>query len=352
MALHAADIPDLVSSTLRELGRGKWTDIASDVVEHHAFRRLMGKKRMEVFDSGYEFQWNLMTGHNGSARFTGLGYTANVNITDNIIQGNHPFRYATFNWGIERREIAHNRSGPNRILELIKVRRKAAMISLVELMETAFWRCPAAGDVDSPHGIAYWIVKSATATTTNNGFNGGAPSGYTTVGGINPTTYPRWKNFAAPYTNIDKADLVATMDLAMDRTGFVPPVDVPTYNSGDDYEILTTRTVRKGLKDIAEGQNDDLGFDLDPANGKVMFRRTPITWIPALDADTDNPIYGINWGELFVATLAGEWMQDTSFEKLPNQPTMMATHTDSTFNFATRNRRRHWVISNGTSGSV
>ena len=352
MALHAADIGDLVASTLRELGRGKWTDISSDVVEHHAMRRLMSKKRMEVFDSGYEFQWNVMTGHNGSARSVGLGYTASVNITDNIIQGNHPFRYITSNWGIERREIAHNRGGPNRVLELIKVRRKAAMISLVEALETKFWRCPAAASEDEPHGLQYWIVKSATATTTNSGFNGGAPSGYTTVGGINPSTYSRWKNFAAPYTAVSKDDLLQRVDEAMDRTKFVPPVDMPTYNSGDDYEILTTQSVRRSLKTIAESQNDNLGFDLDPANGKVMYRRTPITWIPILDNDTDNPMYGVNWGEFFVATLQGEWMVDVVFDKLPNQPTMSATHTDSTYNFATRNRRRHWVISNGTSGSV
>ena len=51
MGLHAADIGDIVSSTLRDLGRGKWTDLTSDIQEHHAMRRLMSKKRMEVFDS-------------------------------------------------------------------------------------------------------------------------------------------------------------------------------------------------------------------------------------------------------------------------------------------------------------
>lgn len=352
MGLHAGDIGDLVSSTLRDLGRGKWTDLTSDIQEHHAMKRLMSKRRMEVFDSGYEFQWNVMTGHNNSARFVPLAYTAAVNITDNLIQGNHPFRHVTHNWGIERREIAFNRAGPNRILDLVKVRRKAAMISLVEKLETAFWQCPAAGDEETPHGIAYWIVKTATANTTNDGFNGGAPSGYTTVGGINPTTYTRWRNWASPYTNVEKSDFVAALDKAMDLTTFTPPVDMPTYNDGDDYELLTTRSVRKSLKDIAEDQNDNLGFDMDPAHGKVRFRRTPITWVKALDSDTDAPLYGINWGSFFVATLRGEWMVDTSFDKLPSQPTMSAVHTDSTFNFATRDRRRNFVLSTGTSGSV
>jgi hypothetical protein len=352
MGLQAADIGDLVSSTLRDLGRGKWTDLTSDIQQHHAMKRLMSKRRMKVYDSGYEFQFNVMTGHNNSARFVPLDYTAQVNITDNLIQGSHPFRHVTHNWGINRTEIAMNRAGPNRILELIKVRRKAAMIALVEKMEKAFWQCPAAADEESPHGVAYWIVKSSTAYTTNDGFNGGAPSGYTTVGGINPTTYSRWKNWAAPYTDVSKADLITKLDAAMDLTEFTPPVDMPTYNEGDSYELLTTRSVRKSLKDIAESQNDNLGFDLDPAQGKVRYRRTPVTWVKVLDSDTDAPLYGINWGEFFVATLRGEWMVDTSFDKLPNQPKMSVVHTDSTFNYATFNRRRHFVLSTGTSGSV
>ncbi len=350
--MNLGDIGDLVATTLRELGRGKWTDISSDVQQHHAMKRLMSKKRMEVFDSGYEFQWNLLTGHNGSARFVSPDYTASVAITDNVIQGTHPFRFATANFGVNRYEIAANSAGPNRIIDLLKIRRKAAMISTVELMETAFWRLPAAADTTTPHGVAYWVVKSSTAYTTNDGFNGGAPTGYTTVGGINPSTYTRWKNWAAPYTDISKPDLILKLDAAMDLTDFKPPVDMPTYNDGDDYELMTTRAVRKGLKDIAEAQNDNLGFDLDPAEGKVRFRRAPITWIPVLDDDTDAPLYGINWGEFFVATLRDNWMVETRFEKLPNQPTMSVVHYDSAVNFATRNRRRQFVLSTGTSGSV
>lgn len=352
MALQAIDISDLVSSTLRDLGRGKWTDLTTDTQEFHAFNRLMAKKRMEVFEGGYEFQWNVMTGSNGSARSVGIDYTSEVNISDNLIQGHHPFRYITANWGINKYEIAHNAAGPNRIIELIKVRRKAAMVDLVKAFETKFWRCPASTDTVEPHGVQYWINKSATATTTNQGFNGTVPSGYTTVGAINPTTYPRWRNFAAPYTAVTKDDLYQRVDEAMDRTYFKPPVDMPVYNTGDDYEIMTTQTVRRQSKILAESQNDNLGFDLDPAYGRVMYRRTPITWIPILDNDADNPMYGINWGEFFVATLPNAWMQETTFDKLPNQPLMAATHINCAYNFATRNRRRHWVISNGTSGSV
>ena len=352
MGMQFGDIGDLVASTLRELGRGKWTDLTSDVQMHHAMRRLMSKKRMEVYDSGYEFAFNVMTGHNNSARFVPIAYSAQVNVTDNVISGNHPFRHVTYNWGVDRKEIAANRASPQRILDLVKVRRKAAQISMVELLETAFWQCPAASDTERAHGVYYWIVKSATANTTNDGFNGGAPSGYTTVGGINPTTYARWKNWASPYTAVTKDDFVAALDKGMDMTEFTPPVDMATYNDGDDYEFLTTRSVRKSLKDIAESQNDNLGFDLDPAMGKVRFRRTPISWVRVLDNDTDNPLFGINWGTFFVATLRGEWMVDTSFDKLPNQPTMSAVHTDSTFNYACFDRRRNLVLSTGTSGVV
>ena len=53
-------------------------------------------------------------------------------------------------------------------------------------------------DVVTPRGLFYWIVKNSGTP----GFNGGIPSGFTDVGGLSPTTYPRWKNWTGQYVNI------------------------------------------------------------------------------------------------------------------------------------------------------
>lgn len=352
MPLQAADIGDLVTSTLRTLGRGKYTDLTGDLQDYPTARLFLKQGRVESFaartsEEGYEFSFTLMLNSNGSARSVGLGATDIVNIKDVDTTATHPFRHFTCNYGFELREPAFN-AGKAEIFNLVKQRRIGAMIDMIKLIEKQVWRVPAVGSTDM-YGIPYWIVKSGTATTTNNGFNGITPSGFSTVAGIDPNLQLRWRNFAAPYTNVTVDDLVVTLDLAMDKTLFVPPVDMPTYNTGDHYTIMTTQKARAKMKQLALAQNDNLGFDLDAAYNRVMFRRVPIDWVPQLDEDTTDPFYGINWGELKMAVMKGWWMRDTDVKVYPGQHTVAAGFVDNSCNTLTRNRRRHFVISNGTT---
>lgn len=341
--IQAANIGDLVTTTLRDLGRMKFTDITSDLVHKIALRELMKEGRQD-FQSGYELAFNLMTNQNGSARFVGLGATDNVNVTDVMTTGNIPWRHVTWNYAIERRELAMNRE-PARIVELIKTRRLAALVSASELFEQAFWSLPAATDTVSPLGIPYWIVKSATA-----GFNTTAPSGYTTVANISSSQYPRWANYAFPYAAVTKDDFIAALWLALTRTDFEPSVEgMPTYNTGDRYGMYTNLAMYNALKQQGEAQNDDLGDDLDSMNGRIHIRKAPVTYVPILDNDTTNPMYGLNWGEFVTGVLSGEWMNETRIPIQPGQHTISAVHVDCSFQWFTRNRRRHLVGSNGTT---
>lgn len=343
MSLQAADIPDIVTSTLRDLGPGKWTDLTTDIQDCYTIRRLMKGSRMKTFtDGGYEFQWNIMKDAGTSARSVGLGAQDVVDVTDVMIQATHPFRHYTFNYAFEHREPAFNR-GKAAIYDLVKSRRIAEHVGFIKLLERHMWRVPGATS-DNITGIPYWIVKNNTT-----GFNGTTPSGYSTVAGLSPTTYPRWANYTGQYTNISVDDFIVLLDTALDKTGFEPLVDMPTYNTGDQYEIYTTQVGRAGMKRLAMEQNDDLGFDLDPAYNKVYYRRVPLVWIPQLDEDTTDPFYGINWGEFKMAVLGGWWMKETKVEIQPGQHTVTAVHTDCTLNPFTRNRRRHFVLAKGTT---
>lgn len=343
-SLQAADIPDLVTATLRDLGRTKWTDLSGDLQEYATVQMFMQKDRIKTFDSGYEFQWNLKIDDNRSARFVGLAATDVVDIRDTMIQGNHPFRHITCNYAFDMREPAFNR-GEAAIFDLIKSRKIDAEIAKFKKLETAFWRVPASTS-DDIHGIPYWVVKNNTT-----GFNGGAPSGYTTVGNINPSTGAngRWKNYTAQYVQITVSDLILKLDTAMDKCVFMPPVQMPQYAAKTNWSIYTTQTARQSMKQLAMAQNDNLGFDLDPANGKVMFRRTAITWIPQLDEDTTNPFYGIPWGKMKLAILKGWLMRPTRIEIVPGQHTVTAVHEDTTLNPFMYDRRGAFVLATDTA---
>lgn len=344
--LQAQQLADLITTTLNELGEMKFTDLMSDYQNTIVLKRTMKKNKM-TFDAGPAVQFNVITDHNNSARFVGLGEEDRSSINNVMTTGVVPWRHVTWNWSVERREIAMNRT-PRKIVDLAKTRRLAAFGSAIILMEQSAWRVPAVTDTLSPFGIPYWIVKSATDATTDtvrNGFNGTLPSGYTDVGGISPTTYPRWANYADIYTNISKDDLIRKWRRAAFYTDFAPLVDgMPVYNTGDDYGYYSNYPVVGRLEEILEAQNDNLGNDVASKDGQVVFRRVPVSAVIELDKDTTGPVYGINWGEFKTMGLRGEWMNETQIPIVSGQHTMSTTHTDCTFNWHCRNRRRNFVL--------
>lgn len=345
-SLQASDIGDLIKNTINELGRMKVTDISTDLMRHVALPKLLKPNRQSI-QSGPLVQFNLMTDHNNSARGVGLAAEDVVDIPDLMIQGQVPWRHVTANWAIEHRVIDMNRN-PGRIVDMVKEQRLACLISLAEYFEDRVWRCPASTDTTNFYGIPYWVVKNNT-----EGYNGGLPSGYTDVGGIDPdgaTSRGRWKNWTFQYTNITKEDLIAKWWKAATYTNFAPAVEgMSTFDTGEGPGYYTNYSVISSLKQALEAQNDDLGNDLDSMEGRTQFRRVPVTFVQKLDDDTTDPIYGLTWGEMKMMVLDGWWMRETAVDIQPGQHTVSATHVDCTLNLITRNRRRHFVGAKNTT---
>lgn len=343
MPLLASQLSDLVAMTQKDLGRPNFTEISSDLQNHTAMRTLLKKNRV-VLTGGTGVEWNVMVNHANSASNVGLGASDNVNIVDTMVKANADWRNTTANYAFIGQEIDMNRD-PARIVDLVKERRIACMISLSELMEDNFWGPPVAvDDTVTPWGVNTWIVKNAT-----EGFYGGAPSGYTTIG-LNPTTYPRWKNWTGNYTAVTKDDLVRKLRKASRFTNFKPPVEgIPTFHTGDMYAYYSNYAVISGLEEILEAQNDNLGNDIASMDGKVLFRRGPVEWVPKLEADTTNPIYGINWGSFKTYVLQGWWLKETNVPIYPGQHTISAHFLDCTYQWIVKNRRCHFVLATGTT---
>jgi hypothetical protein len=342
-ALVAPSDGDLVQTTLRDLGDLRFTEISTNLQRHTAMRNLLRKNRV-VFQSGYGLQWDVMVNPTLAAANVGLGASDNVNIVDTMTQATCDWRNTTTNYAIIGQEMAMNRT-PRRIVDLLKVRRIGALISLAELMERNFWGPPpAVSDVLTPWGINTWIVKNAV-----EGFNGGAPSGYTTIG-LNPTTYPNWNNWTYQYTAVSRDDLVAHWRKAATFTDWQPPVDgIPTFDTGDEYGFYTNYTVIQTLESILESQNDNLGTDIASQDGKTMMRRQPVNWVPYLEGDTTNPVYGVDWGVFKTGILEGWWLKETAVPIVPGQHTVAAQFVDSTYQWLLRDRRRCFVLATGTT---
>jgi len=362
--MQAPSIADALIASLNDLGRLKMTENMSNYPNTVALKRIYKTGKAEgVSGIGPEFQFNIITDHNHSARHVGLGYVSRPDIPNLLATGKMPFRHTHWEWAMERRLTAMNQ-GQARIVDEMKTQRDAALGSAILLFEQTLWTCPSLADFDlNPVGIPYFVVKSSTVPTYgaggNRGFTGTVPSGYTLVANINPSAAGtagvngRWKNWAAPYVNVTKEDLIYSMQDAQNYTDFMPLVaGIPTYEVGNDYGIYARYSVVKAIEAVLEGQNENLGKDAAPMRNQAVFMRTKLTPVFQLDLDVDDPVYMINWSSMGCKYLSSEWMHETNFTSNPSQPTMMTNNTDCTWNMYCNDRRRQAVLSLGTSGSA
>lgn len=345
--VQAANIADLMTLTLPQFKRYKFTDISSDYRRTIAFKRVYRQKKTKWDEGdGVSIQFQLMTDTNGSFRFVGLGFTSVLPIPSTFISGSVPMRGWTYNWSVDGAEISMN-MGDAKIFDIMKARYFQGVGDMIKGVEPSLWRVPSSTS-DNVLGLPYYIVKSNTAATTANadGFNGLVPSGYTTVAGINPTTYPRWANYATQYTLVSKDDLIRKMRRAARKTDFQPLVeDMPTYNWGEDYGWYMNDDTYGAFIEVAESQNENLGPDVASMEGKTLFRRAPLDWVDELAKDTTNPIYGVSWAEIFASRLKNWWEKEISIDKNPQQPTMTSTHRVTRTNLVCTNRRTQCVLS-------
>ena len=341
--IQASDIGDLIRNSLNRLNRGKFTELATDR-QKFVFTKPMIKKSKVVFDSGPLFQWNLMIDHNHSAESVGLYHVDTVNATDVMIQAQMPWRQLHASYPIDHHEITRN-SGEAKIVDMLLTRRKSCMISLIEKMEYLAWRCPADSNTLDFAGIPYWIVKNNTT-----GFNGTVGASVTSVANVSSTTYTRWRNYTAQYTDVTKDELVDKWARAAEFTDWDPPVDgLPTFNTGNSYGFYSNWSVIGTLRRLLEDQNEDLGSDLDSMNGKVMFQRSPVVRVPELENDTTNPVYGVNWGVFKIATESGWWMKETVVDQAAKQHNVSEYHLDLSIQPHCYDRRRLFVLATNTT---
>ena len=340
-ALTALDIPDLVATTLRDLGPMRFQQIAQNLQYYEVFSKWFKVDKV-VFDSGVGIQRTLQNKlDSSSARHVGLTDTDQTNIPTVIDQLQIPWRQVTTNWSlIYQSDILMNR-GKSLILNIIKPRRSAALLGLVEELEDKAWGvAPTAANKVDPYSIQYWIVENATT-----GFNGGLPSDHTTVGAVNLTDSPTFKNYTFQYTANTKSDLVKKMRTAHRKIRFMSPITIDDYSGGaaERYRIYTDEATLSGFEDIGEGQNENLGRDIASMDGTTTFRRNPMIWVPKLDERSDAPVYMIDHSTFYPVCLKGDYLRESEARCNPSNHNVYNIFVDMTYNYLCVDRRRNAV---------
>lgn len=345
--LQDSDIADLVTGTLNDLGRMKFSQIAQNLTDYEVMSKWLRKDRV-TFDDGRGIQRTLMHKLSGAASHVGLYQQDNVNVPELLTSISIPWVHARTYWIFERREMLMNK-GKSLIVNIIKPRRLAAMIDMVEMLETRGWSLPTSSETELPYGIPYYIVKNAT-----EGFNGGAPSGHSTVAGIDPDSISggHYKNWTGTYLSVKKGDLIKTMRRGHRQTMWKSPVTAQEFRSekGRRRRFYTNEPVLSDMEDVGEGQNENLGRDLAPMDNTMTFKRHPIIWSRKLDLDTENPVYGVDHEAWYPVVLKGDYLRESGTIQLSHiNNNVFGVFVDLTYNFFCEDRHSQMVVYKATS---
>jgi hypothetical protein len=334
MGLSDTDIKDLITGTLKKLGKGSFNCVANKLQNYEVMGRILKQEKVQEGD-GYGVQRTIMVKSSGAAKHTTLYATDNVAVNDTLATISTGWSHTTTNMAWERRELLYNR-GESRIVDLMKVRRADMMLGLADLMEQDFWTWDGT-DTLAPFGVPYWIPKP---TAGQNDFVTNVTA-TTNPGGLSPTTYEGWRSYASDYATVSKDDLITKMRTAYRKIRFKSPVDIPDFRrgNGDQYRIYCNETTINALELLGESQNDNLGRDLATMDDTMTFRRNPIVWVPKLDTDTTYPIYFINYAYFYPYFLTGDYLRESEPGVAPHQHNVFVVHCDLTWQIICTDRR-------------
>ena len=365
--------PDIVKATAELLiKQGAFTNLLSDLTEYAIVKRIMPRHK-KVFAGGLD--WTFMTAiasnntGNGTAKFTGLFENDAFNRVNVLVQGKVSPRFLTANYVYDKREPVLNSGEATQskllaIVNFVKVQMELMYQSVYDKLETTFAGVGPtyADDKVTPHGLAFYIQKQSNTDAVSHpdgAFDGKDPSLPASSSSATPTacprcniatsTYARWANWAAQYAAISKDDLVKKMRIASHKINFISPLNLndPTLSTG--REILTNLAVLQEMETILESQNMNLANDLAAKDGKTLFKGTPVSYVPILDGDTQNPVYMIDWKTLVFGTVAG-WDKKVSAPKEDNaQHNTMKGFLDMSCEMVCTNLRNQAVLCKAAS---
>ena len=347
VTLTTEQVADLVTTTLGSYDPPKWQDLTTDLQAFYALPQVLKEEKVQL-EGGVKVVRFLQTDHLDSARAVGLNDIDRVNDRDMMEKIEEGWRHCTANMSLERRIVNMNR-GEAQLVKLVKTKEHGMMVALAEAMEQWMWTLLSADDGITPIGIPYWINKYPSGNTAL-GFTGTLPWTGVYPGGLN---HARFRNIAGKYTDFSKTDLLPLMRKGYRIGRFMPPVKhSANYDRGSErYGFYTTIEAIMMLEMLGESQNDNLGKDLASMDGQILFRRCPIHWVPQLEADTHNPIYGIDWAQLYPVFLEGEYMNRSPAQVCSEQHTRVRVHIDCTYTFMAHDLRRLMVLSQDTDKS-
>jgi hypothetical protein len=206
-------------------------------------------------------------------------------------------------------------------------------------------------------------MESATGTDPYSIFafitsDGLAPSGFTNVLGINPTTKAAWRNQNTTYTAATPFDtdngIIAGFDTISQLVVFKRPPSQKEYFSDDEFRRLVIHTNREGRRDFMKAirANNDItrAGPQDPAFGAPVFLNIPVVNVEGYDDQSafssGSPGYiFVNMNYMKLIFHRQKFLQVSDPMVFPDKPDTVVVWCDSYMNLVSTSRKRHGFLS-------
>lgn len=341
MSLTQDQILDIAKHVTAEYNKGKIVNIMPTLQRHEIFGRVM-KQNTVSYQGGSTINMSLLTSFpSGATEDIGLYHKDEPTVPDLATSMSVPWRWTRTNYSWDEGELALV-NGDNKIADLLKSREMGAVTSRASHYETRGWSSPSSSTNKlQPWGIPHYVVKNAT-----EGFYGQNPSGWSDTAGIDAITETRWRNRTGTYSVVSRDDLIYKLRDAMLDCAFMPVTSGEELKggSGQQYRMYTNKTVFLKVQDLMRGQNDNLGVDLANMEGSTLLNGSPFVYVPYLNADTQNPVYGINFSCFHVAVNSRMWEKRNVAVAAAGQSSVFTTFINSMWNMICTNRREQFVL--------
>lgn len=350
--IKTTDLLDLANGTLAFFERKQLIDLASSQQEYLFVPELFNTKRMHV-DGGDTIDWFALTGKSTTARHVGHYAQRVIETKDVTAQASIRWGRTIESFGVDEAAIRMNAGNQVKLIDLFGSKRAASWLGFLELVESTLSGHPGQDDGITPFGMKSYAVKKITGDSAvyPGEFGGGNPSGFSSGIGLNSNTHSGWKNYTLKWANVSLQDSVNGMRACMGQTAWKTPLrskieSMVTDGGRPDLVIYMKPELVWEHEKLAQLQNDQLEGDLFKFAGNTRVNGHPLQEMRALDSDTDNPMYGWDWGVSRIAVLKGyEQIESAEAKELAGYVGVIGKDLDAVYNLKVKNRRRLWVMS-------
>lgn len=329
-------LADFVTATLDDYDRKDYVNVSFNLQNYPFANRMLDTQAMGKKGGAY-LNWKVKVKSNGNARVTGMYSEDKLNAGDVLQTAKVGWVKFTTGWTYDVDEEEFQSDDRLQIIDEVLLRDADADQDLAELLEPQGWTAPSGPTDKHLAGFPYWLVKP---TAGQEGFLGAAPSGFSDVAGLSPTTYGNWKSYVADYDAFSQEDLITRWIRADEKTNFMSPVKTPELKFGSDkFGYYTTYAVWEATRPLLRAQNDDLGNELAAMTDPV-FRQRKVEWVAHLtNTDTSNPIYGVNWSKFQLFYKQGRFRVRSGPIRNKDMHDVWEVYRDSWINMRCVNRR-------------